>query len=98
MGQALPTSQTHLLGLMISDVANPFYSQLIRGAQIAATQAGYEILLADCRESGTRERAALERLVPVVDFKGRRLAAPPAALPEGLAASPNDEEEGARIQ
>lgn len=67
VAQALPTSQTHLLGLMISDVANPFYSQLIRGAQIAATQAGYEILLADCRESGTRERAALERLVPVVE-------------------------------
>ncbi len=67
IGQALATSQTKLLGLMVSDVANPFYSQLIRGAQLAATEAGYEILLADCRESGTRERAALERLVPVVE-------------------------------
>jgi len=56
-----------MVGLMVSDVANPFYSQLIRGAQIAATQAGYEILLADCRESGTRERTSLERLVPVVE-------------------------------
>lgn len=67
IGQALATSQTKLLGLMVSDVANPFYSQLIRGAQLAATEAGYEILLADCRESGTRERTALERLVPVVE-------------------------------
>lgn len=65
--QAPVTSQTRLLGLMISDVANPFYAQLIRGAQVAATQAGYEILLADCRESAIRERAALERLVPVVE-------------------------------
>lgn len=67
MRQALATSHTHLLGLMISDVANPFYAQLIRGTQVAATEAGYEILLADSRESGTRERAALERLVPVVE-------------------------------
>lgn len=67
VGQALATSQTRLLGLMVSDVANPFYSQLIRGAQLAATEAGYEILLADCRESGKRERTALERLVPVVE-------------------------------
>ena len=67
IGQALATAQTKLLGLMVSDVANPFYSQLIRGAQLAATEAGYEILLADCRESGTRERTALERLIPVVE-------------------------------
>ena len=66
IGQAISPTQTPLLGLMISDVANPFYAQLIRGAQVAATEAGYEILLADCRESGRRERVALERLVPVV--------------------------------
>lgn len=66
ISQARPSTQTALIGLMISDVANPFYAQLIRGAQVAATQAGYEIVLADCRESGTRERVALERLVPVV--------------------------------
>ncbi len=66
VSQAFSPSQTPLLGLMISDVANPFYAQLIRGAQVAATQVGYEILLADCRESGSRERVALERLVPVV--------------------------------
>lgn len=67
VGQALTTSGTKLLGLMVSDVANPFYSQLIRGAQLAATEAGFELLLADSRESATRERAALERLIPVVE-------------------------------
>lgn len=65
--QALSTSHTRLLGVMVSDLANPFYPALIRGAQSAATEAGYELLLLDCRESGSRERAALERLVPVVE-------------------------------
>ena len=64
---AAPRRRPTCSALMVSDVANPFYAQLIRGAQIAATEAGYEILLADCRESGPRERAALERLVPVVE-------------------------------
>ena len=54
VSQALSSSSTRLLGLMVSDVANPFYSQLIRGAQLAATEAGYEILLADSRESGKK--------------------------------------------
>ncbi len=67
MRHALSMFSTRLLGLMVSDVANPFYAQLIRGAQVAATEAGYEILLADSRESGARERAALERLVPAVE-------------------------------
>jgi LacI family transcriptional regulator len=67
IGQALSESHTRLLALMISDVANPFYAQLIRGTQLAASEAGYEILLADCRESATREREALERLIPVVE-------------------------------
>lgn len=67
VGQGLAGTRTRLLGLMVSDVANPFYSQLIRGAQLAATEAGYEILLTDSRESSARERAALERLIPVVE-------------------------------
>ncbi len=67
VGQAQSTHRTHLLGLMVADVANPFHAQLTRGAQVAATEAGYELLLADSRESGVRERAALERLVPVVE-------------------------------
>jgi len=65
--QGPATMKTRLIGVMVSDVANPFYSQLIRGTQRAATEVGYEILLADSRESGTRERAALERLIPVVE-------------------------------
>ena len=66
ISQARPDDANRLLAVMIADIANPFYAQLIRGAQIAATEAGYEILLADCRESGRRERTALEQLVPVV--------------------------------
>ncbi len=65
--QGPPTRRTKLLGVLVSDVSNPFYSQLIRGTQQAANELGYEIVLSDSRESPTRERAALERLIPVVE-------------------------------
>ena len=58
--------QARLIGLMVSDVANPFFTPVIRGAQIAANELGFEVLLADSRESASREQAALERLTPVV--------------------------------
>ena len=67
IARALSTSKTRMLALMVSDVANPFYSELIRGAQIAASEEGYLVLLADAQESATLEREALERLIPVVD-------------------------------
>lgn len=61
------SSQTRLIAVMVSDIDNPFFSRLVRGAQVAASEAGYEVLLADARESGVRERSALERILPVVD-------------------------------
>ena len=61
------TPQTRLLALLVSDITNPGYGQLIRAAQLAAAEAGYEIVLVDSLESGARERAALERLIPVVE-------------------------------
>jgi LacI family transcriptional regulator, repressor for deo operon, udp, cdd, tsx, nupC, and nupG len=67
LARALSTARTHLVALVISDIANPFYSEIVRGAQDAATQAGYTILLADTRESDRLERAALERALPIVD-------------------------------
>ena len=67
IARALSTSQTHIIGLVVSDVANPFYSELIRGVQTAAGEAEYVVLLADAQESGDREREALQRLLGVVE-------------------------------
>jgi LacI family transcriptional regulator, repressor for deo operon, udp, cdd, tsx, nupC, and nupG len=67
LARALSTARSHMIALVVSDVANPFYSEIIRGAQATAAQAGYTILLADAQESDRLERAALERVLPVVD-------------------------------
>jgi LacI family repressor for deo operon, udp, cdd, tsx, nupC, and nupG len=67
LARAETTSRTRMLTLMISDVTNPFYAELIRGAQIAASAADYTVVLTDARESGVLEREALERVLPMVE-------------------------------
>lgn len=67
VARALSTSRTQMLAVMVSDITNPFYPDLIRGAQLAASKAEYTVLLADARESHVLEREALERLLPVVE-------------------------------
>jgi LacI family transcriptional regulator len=67
LARALPTGHTSMIALAISDITNPFYNEIIRGAQVAASEAGYTILLADTQESGTHERAALDRAVSSVE-------------------------------
>jgi LacI family repressor for deo operon, udp, cdd, tsx, nupC, and nupG len=67
LARALSTARSRMIALVVSDVANPFYSEIIRGAQAEAAQAGYFVVLADAQESDRVERAALERALPSVD-------------------------------
>jgi DNA-binding LacI/PurR family transcriptional regulator len=67
LARALPTGRTSMIALAISDITNPYYFEIIRGAQATAAAAGYTMLLADAQESQQLEREALERAVPSVD-------------------------------
>jgi LacI family repressor for deo operon, udp, cdd, tsx, nupC, and nupG len=63
-GVALTPS--HILGIVVPDITNPFYFEIIRGAESAAAEAGYTLLLADTQESQRMERLALARAIPTV--------------------------------
>lgn len=65
--RALSTSRTQMIALVVSDITNPFYSGIVRGAQEAAGKAGYTVLLVDTCESDQAERAAVERAMSAVD-------------------------------
>ncbi|MFC8943650.1 LacI family DNA-binding transcriptional regulator, partial [Streptomyces griseoincarnatus] len=74
MARALPTGRTQTFGLIITDFTNPVYFDLVRGAERAAGEAGYTMVLAESQESGEAESNAVERVLPLVD--GLVLAAP----------------------
>jgi LacI family transcriptional regulator len=67
LARALPTGRTSMIAVIISDITNPFYFEIIRGAQAAAAEAGYTMLLADAQESDVLEREALDRALPTVE-------------------------------
>ena len=67
LARGLPNGRTSMIALAISDITNPFYNEIIRGAQVAATEARYTILLADTQESGVVEREALDRAMASVE-------------------------------
>ena len=59
--------RTGAVALTISDITNPFYNEIIKGASEAARVAGYALLLADTSESGHIEREAVERTLDLVE-------------------------------
>jgi LacI family transcriptional regulator len=59
--------RSSMIALVIADIRNPVYAEMVRGAEAAAAEAGYTMLLAHTQESDRKEREALERALPSVD-------------------------------
>jgi LacI family transcriptional regulator len=67
VARGLTTARTGMTALVIADITNPYYTDIVLGAQEAATVGGYTMLVIDTQESDRRERAALERAMPAID-------------------------------
>jgi LacI family transcriptional regulator, repressor for deo operon, udp, cdd, tsx, nupC, and nupG len=67
IARALPTGKTAMIAVVVSDVTNPVYFQIIRGTEAAAAEACYTIVLADSQESGLIERSSVERAISAVE-------------------------------
>lgn len=67
MARALPTGRTHTLALMLSDITNPVFFDVIRGAERVAATLGYTLVLAESQESADLEAATAQRLLSSVD-------------------------------
>src|SRR5580693_10012304 len=61
--QRLATGHSDLLALVISEFANPFYPEVIRGFQAAAWDHGLDVLLLNTEYSRTRTDSLMRKLV-----------------------------------
>ncbi len=61
--RSLKQQSSRLIGVVVSDLKNPFYAGLASGAAQAARAAGYTTVLIDDRDGGSDENAAAEALV-----------------------------------
>ena len=55
------------IALVIADVTNPFYGDIIKGGYEAAREAGYQLILSHTNESPEVERQTIERELEQVD-------------------------------
>src|SRR5699024_8160869 len=52
--RALRRARTEVLGLLVSDIRNPFFSQLAHAAEREAMKRGYTVILANANEDATQ--------------------------------------------
>ena len=61
--RTLRTGVTRTVGLVVPDITNPFFGPMLRGAQKAAMQAGYTVMLVDIGEDRRWEARSVEALL-----------------------------------
>ncbi len=62
VARSLKMKRTHLLGLIISDVTNPFFPQLVRGVEDAAMESEFLVVTFNSDDRPERERKMLSVL------------------------------------
>jgi DNA-binding LacI/PurR family transcriptional regulator len=59
----LSTGRSNLFGLIISEIVNPYFPELIRGFQAAAWDRAYDVLLCNTEYSLSRAHSVVRRLI-----------------------------------
>jgi len=63
LARSLTTKRTATIGVLISDVSNVFFAEIIRGVESVLTGAGYNLILCNTDEDPAREQQYLELLL-----------------------------------
>jgi len=63
LARGLTRQKTGTLALIVPDVANPFFTLIVRGAEDVARRAGYRIILCDTRADLAIEREVIEEMI-----------------------------------
>jgi LacI family transcriptional regulator len=63
VARSLAKQRTHTIGMIVPDIANPFFPMVVRGAEDAAQKHGYNLLLCNRDDSMDKEEKAIELLL-----------------------------------
>ena len=75
--RSVSTGKTHAIGVVILDIANPYYAAVVKGISREADAKNHTVILADAEERPNRERDLIQTLSPRVDgliLAGSRLS------------------------
>jgi LacI family transcriptional regulator len=63
LARSLAKQKTHTIGMVVPDIANPFFPMVVRGAEDAAQKRGYNLLLCNSDDNKAKEESAIELLL-----------------------------------
>ena len=63
VARGLTTRKTGALGLIVPDIANPYFTMIVHGAEIVARRAGYRLLLCNSEADPALERQYVEHMI-----------------------------------
>jgi LacI family transcriptional regulator len=63
LARSLRSRRTNTVGLMVTDITNPFFTTLARGVEDAANEAGYTVIFCNTDESAAKEDKYLNVLL-----------------------------------
>lgn len=63
IARSLRTKRTHTIGLVVSDITNPFFSNVVRGVEDAAAAAGFSVAISNTDEDETKEEACVQTML-----------------------------------
>src|ERR1700675_702264 len=63
VARSLAKQRTHTIGMIVPDIANPFFPMVVRGAEDASQKHGYNLLLCNSDDNLDKEESAVELLL-----------------------------------
>ncbi|MFE1176295.1 LacI family DNA-binding transcriptional regulator [Streptomyces sp. NPDC058773] len=62
LARSLVTSRTRSIGLAVSAISNPYFTEILQGVEAGALEAGYSLLIADPHDDPRHERTVVQLL------------------------------------
>src|SRR5215469_2622844 len=63
IARSLAKQRTRTIGMIVPDIANPFFPMVVRGAEDAVQKHGYSLLLCNSDDSQAKEESVFEMLL-----------------------------------
>ena len=63
VARSLKTQRTYTIGLVVSDISNPFFSTLVRGVEDALAEEGYSLIICNTDETLEKEKRYIDILL-----------------------------------
>lgn len=61
--QSLASGRSHIVGLIVSDITNPFFPEMVRGFEEVASSRGYDTIISSTNYEPARTATAVRRMI-----------------------------------